>query len=85
MNHILVIGATGTVGRQVLSQLAATDAQVRAMARNPAAACLPPQAEVVRGDLTLPKRLIYASMESIRCSSCGPPQRQLLCPLWSGS
>jgi uncharacterized protein YbjT (DUF2867 family) len=57
MNHILVIGGTGTVGGQVLSRLAATGAQVRAMARNPAAARLPPQAEVVRGDLTLPETL----------------------------
>ncbi len=57
MNHILVIGGTGTVGSQVLSQLAAAGAQVRAMTRNPAAAPLPPQAEVVRGDLSLPETL----------------------------
>ena len=57
MNHILVIGGTGTVGGQVLSRLASRGAQVRAMARNPAAARLPPQAEVVRGDLTLPETL----------------------------
>jgi uncharacterized protein YbjT (DUF2867 family) len=57
MNHILVIGGTGTVGRQVLSRLAAAGAQVRAMARNPGAARLPPQVEVVRGDLTLPRTL----------------------------
>ena len=57
MNHILVIGGTGTVGGQVLSRLAATGAQVPAMARNPAAARLPPEAEVVRGDLTLPETL----------------------------
>ena len=57
MNHILVIGATGTVGRQVVSRLTAMGAQVRAMARNPGAARLPPQVEVVRGDLTLPETL----------------------------
>jgi uncharacterized protein YbjT (DUF2867 family) len=57
MNPILVIGATGTVGRQVVSRLAATGTQVRAMARNPAAARLPPQVEVVRGDLTVPETL----------------------------
>ena len=57
MNHILVIGGTGTVGSQVLFRLAAAGAQVRAMTRNPAAARLPPQAEVVRGDLTLPETL----------------------------
>jgi uncharacterized protein YbjT (DUF2867 family) len=57
MSHILVIGSTGTVGRQVVSRLAATGAQVRALARNPGAARLPPQVEVVRGDLTLPETL----------------------------
>lgn len=57
MNHILVIGGTGTVGGQVLSRLVATGAQVRAMARDPAAARLPPQVEVARGDLTLPETL----------------------------
>jgi uncharacterized protein YbjT (DUF2867 family) len=57
MNHILVIGGTGTVGRQVVSRLAATGAQVRALARNPDAARLPPRVEVVRGDLTLPETL----------------------------
>jgi uncharacterized protein YbjT (DUF2867 family) len=57
MNHILVIGGTGTVGRQVLSRLAATGAQVRALARNPGAARWPPQIEVVRGDLTLTETL----------------------------
>jgi uncharacterized protein YbjT (DUF2867 family) len=53
MNHILVIGGSGTVGRQVLSRLVATGAHVRAMLRNPDAARLPPQVEVVRGDLTI--------------------------------
>jgi len=57
MNRILVIGATGTVGRQVVSQLAATGARVRALARNPDAAHLPAQVEVARGDLTLPETL----------------------------
>jgi uncharacterized protein YbjT (DUF2867 family) len=57
MNHILVIGGTGTVGRQVLSRLAATGAQVRALVRNPGAARLPPQVEMVHGDLTLPETL----------------------------
>jgi uncharacterized protein YbjT (DUF2867 family) len=57
MNHILVIGGTGTVGREVLSRLAAKGEQVRALARNPSAARFPPQVEVVRGDLTLPETL----------------------------
>jgi uncharacterized protein YbjT (DUF2867 family) len=57
MNRVLVIGATGNVGRQVLSQLTTTGARVRAMTRNPHATGLPPQIEVVRGDLTLPETL----------------------------
>jgi uncharacterized protein YbjT (DUF2867 family) len=57
MNRILVIGGTGTVGRQVLSRLAAMGPQVRALVRNPGAHRLPAQVEVVRGDLTLPETL----------------------------
>src|SRR5439155_11148246 len=57
MNRILVIGGTGNVGRQVVCQLAATGARFRAMTRNPDAAGLPPQVEVVRGDLTVPETL----------------------------
>jgi uncharacterized protein YbjT (DUF2867 family) len=55
--RILVIGGTGNVGRQVVDQLAATGAQFRTMTRNPDAAGLPPQVEVVRGDLTVPESL----------------------------
>lgn len=57
MNHILIIGATGNIGRQVLSQLPATGVRVRALARDPRTAGLPPHVEVVRGDLTLPETL----------------------------
>ena len=57
MNRVLVIGATGNVGRQVLSQLPTTGVHVRALTRNPQTARLPPEVEVVRGDLTLPETL----------------------------
>src|SRR6266849_1143205 len=57
MNRILIIGATGRVGRQVLSQLPATGVRVRALVRNPEVAGLPPHVDVVRGDLTLPETL----------------------------
>ena len=57
MNRILVIGATGNAGRQVLSQLLAAGVRVRALARNPHTAGLPPHVDVVRGDLTLPETL----------------------------
>jgi uncharacterized protein YbjT (DUF2867 family) len=53
----LVIGATGTVGRQVVCQLVDTGIAVRAMARRPEAAGLPPEVQVVRGDLTAPESL----------------------------
>lgn len=54
MKRILVIGATGTVGRQVTSQLIATNVPVRALARHPDSANLPAEVEMVRGDLTIP-------------------------------
>jgi uncharacterized protein YbjT (DUF2867 family) len=57
MKRILVTGATGHVGRQVVSQLLAVGADVRALSRNPDAADLPPEANVVRGDLTAPETL----------------------------
>jgi uncharacterized protein YbjT (DUF2867 family) len=57
MERILVTGATGTIGRQVVFQLLETDTQVRAMTRNPDAAGLPSGVEVVRGDLTDPASL----------------------------
>jgi uncharacterized protein YbjT (DUF2867 family) len=54
---IFVTGATGTVGRQVVFKLLAMGAQVRALTRNPDTARLPPEIEVVRGDLTVPATL----------------------------
>jgi uncharacterized protein YbjT (DUF2867 family) len=64
MHRILVIGATGTIGRQVVSQLSDTRAHVRAMTRNPEAAGLPSQVEVMQGDVTLPET-IGACLEGI--------------------
>src|ERR1700722_4390468 len=57
VNRILVIGGTGNIGRQVITQLTATRAEVRALVRNPDAARLPQQVEVLRGDLTCPDTL----------------------------
>lgn len=54
MRRFLIIGATGNIGRCVAAQLVNQGLAVRAMVRNPAAASLLPQTEVVRGDLTLP-------------------------------
>ncbi len=64
MHRVLVIGATGNIGREVVAQLAAAGAPVRAMTRNPDAAILPPQVELVRGDLTVPETL-DASLDGI--------------------
>lgn len=57
MDRTLVIGATGTVGRQVVSRLASAGLRVRAMTRKPEADCFPAEAEVVTGDLTDPDSL----------------------------
>jgi uncharacterized protein YbjT (DUF2867 family) len=48
---ILVTGATGTVGRQVVEQLVKRGADVRALVRDPAKASFPPEVTVMQGDL----------------------------------
>jgi len=48
---ILVTGATGTVGRQVIEQLVKRGADIRALVRDPAKANLPAGVSVVQGDL----------------------------------
>src|SRR5437764_1221145 len=58
MKRTLVIGATGNVGCQVVSQLVGRGAQVRALTRKPETARLPPGIEVVRGDPTAPDTLV---------------------------
>ena len=54
---MLVIGATGTIGREVVRALVDEGVDVRAMSRQPEAATLTPGAEVVAGDLTIPESL----------------------------
>ena len=56
-NRILIIGATGNIGRQVVAQLTAGAVQVRVLVRNPEAADFPKLVEVMQGDLTLPETL----------------------------
>lgn len=61
MQHkILVTGATGTVGRQLVHQLLQAGHHVRALTRNPAKANFPAGMEVVAGDLTQPATLAPA-------------------------
>jgi uncharacterized protein YbjT (DUF2867 family) len=61
MQHkILVTGATGTVGSQLVNQLYRAGHQVRALTRNPNKATFPAGVEVFKGDLTAPQTLIPA-------------------------
>jgi uncharacterized protein YbjT (DUF2867 family) len=57
---ILVTGATGTVGRQVVAELLARGHEVRALTRDAAKTALPAGVEVVEGDLTQPDGLAPA-------------------------
>ena len=52
MKRVLVTGATGNVGRQVVAQLLDAGCRVRALTRNPDKADLPTEVDVVSGDLT---------------------------------
>ncbi|GHO78505.1 nucleotide-diphosphate-sugar epimerase [Ktedonobacter sp. SOSP1-85] len=54
---ILVTGATGNVGRHVVSQLLDMAVPVRAVVRNPGSVDLPDGVEIVRGDLAEPSML----------------------------
>jgi uncharacterized protein YbjT (DUF2867 family) len=54
---ILVTGATGQVGRQVIDQLVKRGAAVRALVRDPAKADFPAGVNVVQGDLLDPDSL----------------------------
>jgi uncharacterized protein YbjT (DUF2867 family) len=54
---ILVTGATGKVGTQVIEQLVKRGAKVRALVRNPASARFPDSVDVAQGDLLDPDSL----------------------------
>jgi uncharacterized protein YbjT (DUF2867 family) len=54
---VLVTGATGRVGRVVVDLLVDAGLPVRALTHRSEAATLPPNVEVVTGDLTLPESL----------------------------
>lgn len=61
---ILVTGATGTIGSDVVRQLAARGEKVRALTRDPAKARVPAVVEVVRGDFREPASL-QAALEGV--------------------
>ncbi|WAZ26502.1 NAD(P)H-binding protein [Streptomyces cinnabarinus] len=58
--NILVTGATGTVGRQIVAELLTRGHRVRALTRDAAKADFPDGVEVVEGDLTDPDTLAAA-------------------------
>jgi len=64
---ILVTGATGQIGRQVIEQLVARGASVRALVRDPAKAAFPHGVDVVQGDLLDPDSLrrAYAGVSTL--------------------
>jgi uncharacterized protein YbjT (DUF2867 family) len=57
---ILVVGATGLFGREIVEELVAAGQPVRALSRMPDEARLPVGAEVVYGDLAKPETLAAA-------------------------
>ncbi|WP_433660896.1 NAD(P)H-binding protein [Nocardia sp. CA-128927] len=58
---ILITGATGTIGSEIVRQLVARGEQVRAVTRDPAQAQLPAGVEVVRGDYHDPASIAAAA------------------------
>jgi len=71
---ILVTGATGTVGREVVIQLLAAGEQVRGMTRNPSTAKLDARVELVKGDFASPDTLAKAvdGVERVFSLTFGP-------------
>jgi uncharacterized protein YbjT (DUF2867 family) len=62
---ILVTGATGNVGREIVKELHGAGHQIRVVSRNPAKASFPPDVEVMAGDLTDPA-IMKAALDGIQ-------------------
>jgi len=75
MKRILLIGATGTVGRSVISQLPSEGLSLRALTRNPPAANLPAHVQPFHGDLTNPSSLdsALADVDTVFLVWTAPP------------
>jgi uncharacterized protein YbjT (DUF2867 family) len=58
---VLVIGATGNVGRHVVAGLLDEGARVRALVRHPLTAALPDEVAVTQGDLERPETVAMAA------------------------
>ncbi len=56
-SKVLIAGATGTVGRELVAQLSERNTAVRTLVRDPESANLPAGVELVRGDLADPASL----------------------------
>lgn len=77
---ILVTGATGTVGSEVVKQLVEGGRKVRALVRNPAkAAKFGNAVEVIKGDLAKPEALVaaFAGVDKAFVLSNGPELAKL--------
>ncbi|MER5525810.1 NAD(P)H-binding protein [Streptomyces sp. NPDC002677] len=70
---ILVTGATGTIGSDVVRQLAERGTKVRALTRDPAKARVPAGVEVVRGDYGDPASLAAALAGATAAFLLRPP------------
>jgi len=71
---ILVTGATGTVGREVVAQLLVAGQKVRALTRDPSKAKFDGRVEVVKGDFDAPDTLAAAvdGVERVFSLTFGP-------------
>jgi len=75
---VLVAGATGGVGQQVVNKMLARGVQVRVLARDPerATALFGKQADIVPGDVRQPESLVSAmhGMRAVICTTGGNAQ-----------
>lgn len=69
--RILVTGATGLIGRQVVDQLVAAGVGVRALTRRPDSAGLPAAVEVVGGDLDKPEPEVFSGVDRMYFLAAG--------------
>ncbi len=75
---ILVVGATGTVGSEVVKQLVEAGPKVRALVRDPAKASMPGQgAEIALGNLARPETLAAAFAGAHAVLVLAPPGPEL--------
>ncbi|WP_202886826.1 SDR family oxidoreductase [Kribbella sandramycini] len=77
---VLVLGARGAVGRQVVDGLRAAGIPVRASVRDLAKADFPPDVDVVQADLTQPETLAPPWTASVRSSRTPNPRVRPVSP-----